>query len=50
MVVHPPGTPGTIATPAESWARLIVLSAAAVGAAAVVARFYQRRVRTLRAG
>jgi hypothetical protein len=39
MVVDPPGPGGQIATPAESWARLIVLTAAAVGAAAVIARF-----------
>jgi hypothetical protein len=39
MIVHPPGPGGPMATPAESWARLLVVAAAAVGAAAVITRF-----------
>jgi hypothetical protein len=40
MILDAPGPGGPIpTTPAESWARLIVLAVAAVGAAAVVARF-----------
>jgi hypothetical protein len=39
MIVSPPGPGGQLATPAENWARLIVLATAAVGAAAVITRF-----------
>jgi len=39
MIVSPPGPEGQLATPAESWARLIVLATAAVWAAAVITRF-----------
>jgi hypothetical protein len=39
MIVRPPGPVGQIATPAENWARLVVLVAAAVCAAAVITRF-----------
>jgi hypothetical protein len=39
MIVDPPGPGGQFATPAENWARLIVLAAAAVGTTAVITRF-----------
>jgi hypothetical protein len=46
MIVSPPGPGGQFATPAENWARLIVLATAAVSAAALITRF--GRVRVLR--
>jgi hypothetical protein len=52
MIVSPPGPGGQFVTPAESWARLIVLATAAAGAAAVVTRFglgERRRRRALEA-